>query len=307
MKYIGDVSIEEIYKYNKSLGMFDGCGSLLYLAYNAAEITKDIYYSNKFSEYLDFYESVDITQYAEMDIISGCAGILLFLSNVYEKSRDDQVLRIIKKFNDRLLKSYVDNALPKLTGFAHGFAGVGLALLKAASVLRNQLSYDAGIDVIREENRNYLKEANNWIDLRSGKESMNAWCYGAAGILLSRVEAFKYVRDQHKSELHIDITRSIERLKNYSEWQDSEDILCHGTLGNLDVLRQYHTRFEMTEDYELISREIERKVREHGLKGKNAPGVNNIDFMEGISGYLYHQMRKADNGMPCILLLEIFL
>lgn len=306
LKYIGDVPIAEIYKYNKSLGMFDGCGSLLYLAYNAVEITKDIYYSNKFSEYLDFYESVDITQYVEMDIISGCAGILLFLSNVYEKSRDDQVLRVMKKFNDRLLTSYMDNTLPKLTGFAHGFAGVGLALLKAASNLGNQLSYEAGLEVIREEDKYYLKESNNWIDLRNGKESMNAWCYGVAGILLSRIEAFKYVYDEHKPELHIDITRSIERLKNYAEWADSEDILCHGTLGNLDALRHYHTRFELTDDYELISREIDRKVRKHGLKGKNAPGVNNIDFMEGISGYLYHQMRKIDNKMPCILLLEIF-
>lgn len=136
--------------------------------------------------------------------------------------------------------------------------------------------------------------------------SMSAWCYGVAGILLSRIEAFKYAKDQHKIELHIDIDRCIRRLENYTEWLDSDDILCHGTLGNLDVLRHYHTRLKKTPYYDLISNEIKKKIKKNGLKGKNAPGVNNIDFMEGLSGYFYHQMREINNKMPCVLLLETF-
>lgn len=56
LRYISDIPLEEIYKYNKSLGMYDGCGSLLYLSYNAAKVTEDFYYNKKFSEYLDFLE-----------------------------------------------------------------------------------------------------------------------------------------------------------------------------------------------------------------------------------------------------------
>lgn len=306
MGFINDVSIEEIYNCKKSLGMFDGCGSLLYIAYSAAEVTKDIYYSNKFSDYLSFYEHIDLTCYTDIDIVSGCAGIILFLSNIYEKSRDDQILRIIKRFAERLIYLYKKNKLPQITGFAHGYSGLGVALLKASRLIDDQLSYNIGIDLIRKENQYYLEEVNNWSDLRSGEESMDAWCYGSAGILLSRMEAFKYLKEQHKEQACIDIKRCIRRLKNYSAWLDKDDILCHGTLGNLDVLRQYNLRFGKIEEYDSIRDTVEHKIESKGLQTSGVPGIYSIEFMEGISGYLYHRMREINNQMPCVLLLETF-
>lgn len=306
LRYISDIPLEEIYKYNKSLGMYDGCGSLLYLSYNAAKVTEDFYYNKKFSEYLDFFWNVDINQYTEMDIISGCAGIVLFLSNVYDDCGDPKVLRVLEKFNERLIKAYKEEKMPNQTGFAHGFAGMSLALLKAATNLESLSSYNAGIDLIKRENRYYLKESNNWIDLRSGKESINAWCYGIAGILLSRIEAFSHTRVQHKRELRKDIERCFKEIMNYDSWSEYDDILCHGTLGNLDVIRQYHTKFEQTNVYKKISYEVDKKIETYGLKGRNIPGVYNIDFMEGLTGYCYHKIREHNEKMPCILLLETF-
>ena len=117
------------------------------------KFTEDFYYNKKFSEYLDFFWNVDINQYTEMDIISGCAGIVLFLSNVYDDCGDPKVLRVLEKFNERLIKAYKEEKLPNQTGFAHGFAGMSLALLKAATNLESLSSYNAGIDLIKRENR----------------------------------------------------------------------------------------------------------------------------------------------------------
>ena len=306
LRYISDISLEEIYKYNKSLGMYDGCGTLLYLSYNAAKVTEDSYYSEKFNEYLEFFANVNINQYTEMDIISGCAGIVLFLSNVYEECGEVKVLKVLKKFNACLLKAYKENKLPNLTGFAHGFAGISLALLKAATSLNNSLSYNAGVDLIEREDSYYLEETNNWIDLRNGEESIYAWCYGMAGILLSRIEASNYIRVQDEGKLRKDIQRCFKGIMNYEKWSKYDDILCHGTLGTLDVIRQYHFKFEQTGFYKRIGYEINKKIETYGLKGRNIPGVYNIDFMEGLTGYCYHKIRENNENIPCILLLETF-
>mgnify|MGYP000052005963 CR=1 FL=1 len=103
-----------------------------------------------------------------------------------------------------------------------------------------------------------MKESNNWIDLRSGKESINAWCYGIAGILLSRIEAFSHTRVQHKRELRKDIERCFKEIMNYDSWSEYDDILCHGTLGNLDVIRQYHTKLNKRSYKKLVMKSTKK-------------------------------------------------
>lgn len=306
MDFNNDISLRDIYKYNKTLGMFDGCGAYIYLSYNLAAVTREENDKKKFYEYLSFYEDVELDDYESMDIVSGCAGIVLFAAHIIEKNGDKKIKKVCSRFADRMYHAYMGGSLPFRTGFAHGYAGIGAAFMKAAKVLEDSRYYEAGIRLLKTENTYYQKESNNWIDLREHKESMTAWCYGAAGILMSRICAYQNSRQEDREMLIYDIQKSYLKLLKAEEWMEYEDILCHGTIGNIDALRYYRNYDTNGQEYLELEHSVEQKMMRHGIKSVNTLNVHNIGFMDGLSGVLYHELRKRNNEMPCMLMLESF-
>jgi len=132
---------------------------------------------------------------------------------------------------------------------------------------------------------------------------MWSWCHGAPGIGLARLVALAHVDDgdvRHDLDVAIESTVANGFLSN--------DSLCHGDLGNLELLLRARERgfggpWEETLASE-ASRLVERLVRGDwrcGIPG----GVETPGLMMGLAGIGYGLLRLgATDRVPSLLSLE---
>src|SRR6202140_1970224 len=60
---------------------------------------------------------------------------------------------------------------------------------------------------------------------------MVAWCHGAPGIGLARIDSLKYMDDREtREEIQIALSKTLKSSSGMNH------CLCHGDLGNLDIL-----------------------------------------------------------------------
>ena len=119
-------------------------------------------------------------------------------------------------------------------------------------------------------------------------EDMAAWCHGAPGILLARSKMYNLVKDSSDYiTVQCDIERALFATKMYG-FTDN-DCLCHGNLGNTEILLEYskecndeEVRHMMLSARTQIAMDIINEnydcARSY-LHGYKIPG-----FMTGISG-----------------------
>lgn len=123
-----------------------------------------------------------------------------------------------------------------MTGFAHGAAGMGLALVQAGTALGREEWIDAGVLGFEYEHSVFDSQTGTWPDFRNpGRPPMVAWCHGAAGIGLSRVRALDLLPD------HPDAPRWHEELSVAMQATAGApppvtDHLCCGLTGRAAVL-----------------------------------------------------------------------
>lgn len=124
--------------------------------------------------------------------------------------------------------------MPKnLTGFSHGTAGIGWALLELHQASGDERFLQAALDAFAYERTHFNVEQGNWPDFRRLPASyMSAWCHGAAGIGLSRVRAWEILRHETLfSEATVALNTVVADLPSLGN-----SSLCHGTAGNADIL-----------------------------------------------------------------------
>ena len=132
---------------------------------------------------------------------------------------------------------------------------------------------------------------------------MTAWCNGAPGIGLARLSTIQQlddlaVRREIDAALHATLRRGFGH--NHS--------LCHGDLGNLELLlqagqMQEHERWH-AEAYRLASPIVESVGRGEWLCGTPL-GVDSPGLMTGLAGIGYGLLRLAMPArVPCMLTLD---
>jgi lantibiotic modifying enzyme len=126
-----------------------------------------------------------------------------------------------------------------LTGFSHGASGIGAALFTAGAVLNDPRYSAAGRGAFAYERSTFDALHRNWPDYRildaaapSGPTPMMwTWCHGAPGVGVARLIALLHGAGANtQAELEIAIASTIQAGFG------SNDSLCHGDLGNLDLL-----------------------------------------------------------------------
>src|SRR4029077_7351245 len=88
------------------------------------------------------------------------------------------------------------------------------------------------------ERSTFVAEEANWPDYRtrvkgdqSDSQFMVAWCHGAPGIGLARADSLEYMDDREtREEIRIALGKTVEADFGRNH------CLCHGDLGNLDIL-----------------------------------------------------------------------
>ncbi len=251
----------------------------------------------------------------QLDIIGGAAGCLLALSSLYHCRPSENVLRAARDCGDHLLQSSTEmpegigwvreDLGPKpLTGFAHGNAGVAYALVRLGALTGEARFTYAAREALRYERSCFAREHGNWPDLRVRKvaDFAVAWCHGAPGIGLARLCSLRYVDDPlFRSEIAAALDTTM------AQGFGSNHTLCHGDLGNLDLL--LHAARALSEPrwdlhaHEIAARILEAAKRTGWICG-NPSGLESPGLMTGLAGIGYELLRLAEpDRVPAVLAL----
>ena len=94
------------------------------------------------------------------------------------------------------------------SGFGHGAAGISYSLTHLARRTGRRDFWAAATEGKAFEDLHYLEEEKNWLIALSRDKTMNAWCNGAAGIVLSRVEMLSYAES---TDLEQDLEKALAK------------------------------------------------------------------------------------------------
>jgi type 2 lantibiotic biosynthesis protein LanM len=305
----------------RSIGAFEGWGGMIYMLSHLAVLWQDaelISYANSMVDRLPGLLNKD----KSLDIIggsAGCIGALLALDRI---SASDKALAIAVQCADLLISkaqpmehgaawfNSVETVKP-ITGFAHGAAGIGWALLELAARTGNQKYKDAAIHAIEYEHARYSSAAGNWTDavtedaedVKSDVGPSMAWCHGAPGIGLARLAALKHIDHPIARE---DLQRAIQATLNYGP--GANHCLCHGDLGNLDFLFQASQATGNQELFQKVdewTNQVLASMDTYGWLCGVPLAVESPALMNGLAGICLGLLRMAEpDRVPSVLTLS---
>ena len=178
---------------------------------------------------------------------------------------------------------------PNLLGFGHGASGIALALMELSAEVGEQRFARCADNAIAYESSWYNEEHDLWPDLRhddpigSAGATHVAWCHGAAGIGMSRLrmwEITQNVKYRIETEKACSQTAAMidRQLAGQTNWS-----LCHGILGNLDLLLM--SRSAVWENHDaLISRVMDKGHND--FVAKRRPWVYDAPTSEALPGLM---------------------
>ena len=189
---------------------------------------------------------------------------------------------------------------------------MALALLKLASASGEERFRISALELIATERRYFNPEWGNWPDLRDRKELGEennkdiyqvTWCHGAPGIGLARLHSLEHLDDlQIRDEIHTALATTL------AGGFGGNHSLCHGDLGNLELLTEAYRRFG-DPSWENEARRIAGftlvSIQRNGWISGVPLGVENPGLMTGLAGIGYGLLRLAEpSRVPSVLTLE---
>jgi lantibiotic modifying enzyme len=131
---------------------------------------------------------------------------------------------------------------------------------------------------------------------------MVAWCHGAPGIGLARLLCRRLLNDPH-FDAEIDVALSTTVTSGFGQ----NDSLCHGDLGNLDVLLaagQALPGSSWGKQAEGLAASILKRINHEGWLCGNPLAVESPGLMTGLAGTGYGLLRCAEPArVPSVLSL----
>lgn len=245
------------------------------------------------------------------DMIGGSAGAIVVALDAFEASGDKRAIASARIYADRLVDQAERMALggvgwrsvasKPLTGMAHGGAGIGLALIRLGEVCGETRYAQCGWSAWAYERALFDATEQNWPDLRDnlpgpvGRVAYGtAWCHGAPGIGIARSglpASLLGVRERAEIEVAIRCIR---------EAGQSNDSLCHGTLGAIDMLLEVSQAVQEPGVAEVESRTTDvldaMSARGYWRSGLGATNGEALGLLTGIAGVGYGLLRVAFHG-----------
>ncbi len=301
------------------IGGASGCGSLIYALTKISHFLEDAAILEDAIRVESLITTEHIIADKKFDVVSGVAGTILGLINLYNFTHSSKVLDKLMICGHHLLNHTVNNnsdykawktieSNNLLTGFSHGAAGIAYALLRLYELTNETSFLYTAIEAINYENSTFVLEFNNWPDFRRTKTDNELkfgyfWCHGAPGIGLARLGALK-VYDNKR--IRDDIAASIKTTKRYQ--LNNIDHLCCGNLGQVEFLFTAGQKLLKPELLEIATIQAMRVVTRAQQKGNFSyhPLLNyNPGFFQGASGIGYQLLRLAyPDQLPSVLLWE---
>lgn len=252
------------------------------------------------------------------DMISGAAGCMLGLLSLHHCTAAPRTLDLALQCGERLLasaqpqKDGIGWPVPAMgsapmLGFAHGAAGIALALARLATVSGQERFGIAARAALAYERRRLVSERGSWPDLSAAQPDpaplmLTCWCRGASGIGLSRLGLLSQFED---AELRAEIAIALQTT--CARGFGLNHSLCHGDLGNLELLLQAGRLLDdprwQAETQRMASMVVE-SIDRHGWLSGMPLGVESPGLMTGLAGIGYGLLRlAAPEQVPSVLLL----
>ncbi|WP_342715402.1 type 2 lanthipeptide synthetase LanM family protein [Bacillus paramycoides] len=295
-----------------NISAYTGLGGIVYTAAYFHLLWGDNKYKKIVFEYLKLIDD-RIGSSPSHDYLTGEAGALLLCLRIYKNFSHKEALLTAIRCGEYLFKSLsIEGEIENLlAGMSHGASGYAWPLMLLGYETGDNKFISIANSLIKYENTLFDKESRNWIDLRpnvKAKTNSFYWCHGAPGIALARGHMLSLVSDQNfgqhtlKEDLQIAIETTLENGFH------SNHCLCHGDLGNIDILL---TIAKNGSDKELLKKVLNKG---YGIleQGKKMGWMNGIDkrsemygFMLGLSGIGFELLRLWNPNIPSVLDLEL--
>lgn len=132
----------------------------------------------------DFVELLPnlIEQDKQLDIISGAAGCICSLLNLYHYVPSERIIEIAVQCGEHLLSNakpmdrgigwIIEGEQEALSGLSHGAAGISMALLMLSETTADERFRTAALQSIEYERTLFVPQQENWLDLRNFTSSI---------------------------------------------------------------------------------------------------------------------------------------
>jgi type 2 lantibiotic biosynthesis protein LanM len=261
----------------------------------------------------------DILNDKKFDIMSGTAGLLQVLALLYNHTQSDEVLSIMILAGDHLINHLTPDEISGLrawktdvlkrpvTGYSHGVSGIACALLSLYECSGDEKYRAIFYEVLKFEDHYKDYKSSNWQDLRGHNENCKtAWCHGATGIGMARLQAYRILNDIH---LLADIEMAITATLNSDN--TGTDCYCCGISGRADFLieaaRVLDRPYLLEEARKMLMKIMSLKnARKHYCTHEiEEISLENPSLFRGVAGIGYvllRAMKKSEVG--CLGLLQ---
>ncbi len=307
----------------KIVGGFSGWGGVIYLLTHLSALWNDPTLLDEAETWVELLPPL-IEQDEFTDIISGTAGCIGGLLSLYRLRPSAATLDAAIHCGDRLLATAqrlehgvgwtnVVSGQQALAGFSHGVAGIAWALLQLADISGEERFRVTALEAIAYERSLFSPTHSNWPDLReiaatahAGEEEqghfMAAWCHGAPGVGLGRLDTLRLlddaaVRDEIAAALAATLRDGFGM--NHS--------LCHGDLGNLELFLMASLTLgdaQLHNTTYRIAGGILASAEQQGWLCGVPMGIETPNLMTGLAGIGYQLLRLADpQQVPALLVM----
>jgi type 2 lantibiotic biosynthesis protein LanM len=258
------------------------------------------------------------------DVIAGSAGGAAALLALYRHHPSAAVLDLAVDCGDRLVAGAMASerglgwpaldgmSRRPLTGFGHGTAGIAwalAALAHAAGVAGAERFRHTAREALRYERSWFDAGRGNWPDLRESRATgggpafFHSWCHGAPGIGLGRVGSLATLADP---EMVAEIRAAVG--STLAEGFGSNHCLCHGDLGNLELVREAGRVLaepRLCAEAGRLAARILARIEGAGPRCGASIATELPGLLAGLAGIGYGLLRAAfPERVPCVLLLE---
>jgi len=307
-----------------SIGGFTGLGGWIFVLTHLSILWKQPELLAEAESFVDLLPPL-IEKDEQLDFLGGAAGLIVVLNGLYSCAPSERTLAAAIKCGDHLLSHAKDmdhgigwqtsmSSTP-LAGFSHGTAGIAYALSVLGELSGADRFRDAALKGMSYERSIFSSRMSNWPDLRKVESagasieeyddtlySMFAWCHGAPGVGLARLCSLPCVNDE---SMRKEITIALQAtMKNGFGRNHS---LCHGDLGNLELLLRASQTLKDAEGHSQVRRMasiILESINNQGWLCGIPLGVESPGLMSGLAGIGFGLLRTAkpyDVPSPLVL------
>jgi lantibiotic biosynthesis protein len=265
-----------------------------------------------------------------LDIIDGAAGAAPALLALARWLQMPALAQDARRLGERLLAtatphdpqawSWADpdagDDAPHLTGFAHGAAGIGWAMLALHRATRDDRFLEGAERAFRYEDSLFRVRHANWPDLREATSPDEevpcgvAWCHGAPGIGLSRARAMAASpRRSHHDDTVIALGTTMRALALLDADAEGDGSLCHGRAGMVEIALELSTALADEAEAAPSAAAALASAAAAAARYSSDPdrwpvGVargTNPSLMLGLAGIGYSYLRLADPTLASVL------